>query len=118
MGRRGYTVSSIHGDTGREERDAVMRGFRAPSASPCVLITSDLLAVNDGLWQHASVVINYDLPSNRENYLYRVGRSDSGSRKGVAINFLTNRDVRYLRDIEKYYDTQVNELPMDMAGLI
>ena len=47
-----------------------------------------------------SLVINYDLPSNRENYIHRIGRSGRFGRKGVAINFVTSEDVRILRDIE------------------
>jgi ATP-dependent RNA helicase len=46
------------------------------------------------------LVINYDLPSNRENYIHRIGRSGRFGRKGVAINFVTSEDVRILRDIE------------------
>jgi ATP-dependent RNA helicase len=53
-----------------------------------------------------SLVINYDLPNNRELYIHRIGRSGRFGRKGVAINFVTNDDVRILRDIEQYYSTQ------------
>jgi hypothetical protein len=54
-----------------------------------------------------SLVINYDLPTNRENYIHRIGRSGRFGRKGVAINFLTTDDVRYMKDIETFYNTQV-----------
>lgn len=47
-----------------------------------------------------SLVICYDLPSSRELYIHRIGRSGRFGRKGVAINFVTNEDVRILRDIE------------------
>jgi ATP-dependent RNA helicase len=47
-----------------------------------------------------SLVINYDLPQSRELYIHRIGRSGRFGRKGVAINFVTNDDVRILRDIE------------------
>lgn len=46
------------------------------------------------------MVINYDLPFSRENYIHRVGRSGRFARKGVAINLVTNDDVRTLWDIE------------------
>lgn len=82
-----------------------------------------------------SLVINYDLPINRENYLHRIGRSGRYGRKGVgmdwatagggfnsiclltnyalAINFVKNDDVNVLRDIEQYYATQIDEMPMN-----
>jgi len=54
--------------------------------------------------------MNYDLPSNMANYLHRIGRSGRFGRKGVAINFVTNSDVRTMKDIERYYHTQIEEL--------
>jgi superfamily II DNA/RNA helicase len=53
-----------------------------------------------------------------ECYLHRIGRSGRFGRKGVAINFVTNYDVRTMKDIEKYYHTQIEEMPMDIADLI
>ena len=61
--------------------------------------------------------INYDLPTNRENYINRVGRSSRFGRKGVAINFITANDWGYLRNIEQFYHTQIEEMPMDVADL-
>lgn len=63
-------------------------------------------------------MINYDLPTNRENYLHRIGRSGRFGRKGVAINFVTDDDVPTLRDIEQFYSTQIDEMPMNVADLI
>lgn len=60
-----------------------------------------------------SLVINYDLPNNRELYIHRIGRSGRFGRKGVAINFVKNDDIRILRDIEQYYSTQIDEMPMN-----
>ncbi|XP_042520367.1 eukaryotic initiation factor 4A-III homolog A-like [Macadamia integrifolia] len=65
-----------------------------------------------------SLVINYDLPNNRELYIHRIGRSGRFGRKGVAINFVRNDDIRILRDIEQYYSTQIDEMPMNVADLI
>lgn len=65
-----------------------------------------------------SLVINYDLPNNRELYIHRIGRSGRFGRKGVAINFVKSDDIRILRDIEQYYSTQIDEMPMNVADLI
>jgi superfamily II DNA/RNA helicase len=56
---------------------------------------------------------SYDLPGNRENYIHRIGRSGRFGRKGVAINFVKNDDLKILRDIEQYYSTQIDEMPMN-----
>ena len=63
-------------------------------------------------------MINFDLPLDRENYIHRIGRSGRFGRKGVAINFLTQRDVPCMRDIEQFYNTQIEEMPMNVADLI
>merc|ERR1712072_1303106 len=115
LGEKDFTVSSMHGDMDQQERDVIMREFR--SGSSRVLITTDLLARGIDV-QQVSLVINYDLPTNRENYIHRIGRSGRFGRKGVAINFLTSGDVRYVRDIEAFYNTQIEEMPMNVADLI
>lgn len=77
-----------------------------------VLITTDVWARGIDV-QQVSLVINYDLPNNRELYIHRIGRSGRFGRKGVAINFVKNDDIRILRDIEQYYSTQIDEMPMN-----
>ncbi|XP_064638573.1 eukaryotic initiation factor 4A-I-like isoform X2 [Lineus longissimus] len=115
MQQRDFTVSSMHGDMDQQERDMIMREFR--SGSSRVLITTDLLARGIDV-QQVSLVINYDLPQNRENYIHRIGRGGRFGRKGVAINFITKEDTRQMRDIEQYYNTQIEEMPMNVADLI
>jgi len=110
-----FTVSSMHGDMEQNERDVIMKEFR--SGSSRVLITTDLLARGIDV-QQVSLVINYDLPNNRENYIHRIGRGGRFGRKGVAINFVTTDDVRVLKDIEQFYNTVVEEMPMNVADLI
>jgi len=115
MHSRDFTVSAMHGDMDQKERDVIMREFR--SGSSRVLITTDLLARGIDV-QQVSLVINYDLPTNRENYIHRIGRGGRFGRKGVAINFVTEDDRRSLKDIEQFYNTQVDEMPMNVADLI
>ncbi|XP_064418357.1 eukaryotic initiation factor 4A-II isoform X3 [Latimeria chalumnae] len=115
MQSRDFTVSALHGDMDQKERDVIMREFR--SGSSRVLITTDLLARGIDV-QQVSLVINYDLPTNRENYIHRIGRGGRFGRKGVAINFVTEDDKRILRDIETFYNTTVEEMPMNVADLI
>lgn len=77
-----------------------------------VLIATDLWGRGLDV-QQVSLVINYDLPTSRELYIHRIGRSGRFGRKGVAINFVTDDDISILRDIEQYYGTQIDEMPMN-----
>ncbi|KAF9438637.1 translation initiation factor eIF4A [Entomortierella beljakovae] len=112
---REFTVSAMHGDMEQAQREVIMKEFR--SGSSRVLIATDLLARGIDV-QQVSLVINYDLPTNKENYIHRIGRGGRFGRKGVAINFVTADDTRMLREIEQFYSTQVLEMPMNVADLI
>jgi len=109
---RDFTVSSTHGDIQQNERHVIMSEFRTGSSR--VLITTDLLARGIDV-QQVSLVINYDLPHNLENYLHRIGRGGRFGRKGVAINFVTQQDVKLLKEIEEFYDTQIEEMPANIT---
>lgn len=115
MRENNFTVSSMHGDMPQQEREAIMSEFRKGETR--VLITTDIWARGIDV-QQVSLVINYDLPLNRENYIHRIGRSGRFGRKGVAINFVKDDDVRVLRDIEQYYSTQIDEMPMNVGDLV
>ncbi|KAL0575947.1 translation initiation factor eIF4A [Marasmius crinis-equi] len=110
-----FTVSAMHGNMEQKQREELMKKFR--SGPSRVLITTDLLVRGIDA-QPVSLVINYDLPTNRENYFYRIGRGGRFGRKGVAINFVTTDDVRMLRDIEQFYNTQIDEMPLNVVDLI
>jgi len=115
LGKRDFTCSCMHADLDQSERDLIMREFR--SGSSRILISTDLLARGIDV-QQVSLVINFDLPQSLENYLHRIGRSGRFGRKGVAINLVTPDAVRTLKDIERYYSTQIEEMPMDIADLL
>ncbi|CDR37446.1 CYFA0S01e10726g1_1 [Cyberlindnera fabianii] len=109
-----FTVSAIHSDLSQQERDTIMKEFRTGSSR--ILISTDLLARGIDV-QQVSLVINYDLPSNKENYIHRIGRGGRFGRKGVAINFVTERDIYMMREIEKFYSTQIEELPDTVSDI-
>ena len=115
MREANFTVSFMHGGMPQKERDAIMSEFRAGQSR--VLIATDVWGRGLDV-QQVSLVICYDLPQSRELYIHRIGRSGRFGKKGVAINFVTNEDVRILRDIEQYYSTQIDEMPMNVAELI
>eukprot|EP00919_Chromeraceae_sp_WS-2016_P055471 GHVR01131879.1.p1 GENE.GHVR01131879.1~~GHVR01131879.1.p1 ORF type:complete len:395 (-),score=89.51 GHVR01131879.1:210-1394(-) len=110
-----FTVSCMHGDMPQKERDEIMERFRQGDSR--VMIATDVWGRGLDV-QQVSLVINYDLPNSRELYIHRIGRSGRFGRKGVAINFVRSDDIRILRDIEQYYSTQIDEMPMNVADLI
>jgi len=103
-----FSVACIHGNMNQEERNKVIKEFRDGKSR--VLISTDLLSRGIDI-QQISIVINYDVPKNVDNYIHRIGRSGRYGRKGVAINFVTNNDREQLSSIEKYYNTDIPELP-------
>lgn len=110
-----FAISYIHGDMTPHEREQAMVNFR--NANTRVLISTDLLSRGIDV-QHVSVVINYDIPNNVDNYLHRIGRSGRYGRKGVAINFMTYYDRKKLTDIENHYKIEIGEMPNDVSCLI
>lgn len=112
---RDFTVSATHGDIEQAQRDIILSEFRTGSSR--ILITTDLLA--RGIDVHGvSLVINYDLPRNFEKYIHRIGRSGRFGRKGVAINLIAQNDLTQLKELERYYNTKVEEMPAHIAELL
>ena len=112
--KKGHMISSIHGDLKQFERDSVMRDFR--SGVTRVLVTTDLLARGIDVYQ-VSLVINYEMPKEKETYIHRIGRSGRFGRKGNAINFVTPPEKDQLEEIQKYYNTSIEQLPSDLSEL-
>jgi len=112
-----FTVSAVHGDMSQSDREEIMSEFRAGSTR--ILISTDIWGRGIDV-QQVNLVLNYDLPTNRELYIHRIGRSGRFGRKGVAINFVKDDEAVLLKDIEQFYATQISELPMnafEQAGM-
>jgi len=111
MRRRGFDLDCLHGGMDVPERKRRMDAFRAGKTR--VLITTDLLARGIDV-QQISLVINYDLPHCRENYIHRIGRSGRYGRKGASINLVEPRELRIQAEIEEFYGKTVEPLPGDL----
>ena len=112
MSRDGYPVCCIHSTMSKQDRETALSDFR--SGKYRVLISSNITARGIDI-QQVSCVINFDIPQDISVYLHRIGRSGRWGRKGVGINLITERDVLMMRNIEKYYDTQIVEMPNNVA---
>jgi ATP-dependent RNA helicase DeaD len=95
---RGYDTAAIHGGLVQEQRDRVMNRFRDGAVQ--VLVATDVAARGLDIEQ-VSHVVNYDVPTDPEAYLHRIGRTGRAGRKGVAITLVEPREQRLLRNIER-----------------
>jgi ATP-dependent RNA helicase DeaD len=97
LNAHGYRAEALHGGLNQEQRDRVMKKFRANKTD--LLIATDVAARGLDV-QHVSHVVNYDVPSAAEAYVHRIGRTGRAGRAGVAITFAEPREQRMLRNIE------------------
>lgn len=107
-----FPVCCIHSNMTKIEREKAFYDFR--SGVTRVLISSNVTARGIDI-QQVSIVINFDIPKDVHTYIHRIGRSGRWGRKGTGINFITRRDVPKIKEIERYYHCQINELPENFA---
>lgn len=114
LAAQGFTLEYIHGEMDVAQRKKRMEDFR--SGVVRVLISTDLLARGIDV-QQVSMVINYEMPIQRENYVHRIGRSGRYGKKGVAINLVCGDEINAMKEIETHYSTSILELPEDLSTL-
>ena len=114
MTQAGFPITCIHGDMEVRDRMERMTAFRKGETR--VLISTDLLARGIDV-QQVSLVINYELPTQMDNYIHRIGRSGRYGRKGTAINLLCGDEVRMMEDLKNHYAITVDTLPEDLSQL-
>ncbi|KAH7824931.1 putative ATP-dependent RNA helicase FAL1 [Monocercomonoides exilis] len=113
--RRGINACSIHKGMNYEDRDHNMQDFR--DGKNRVLVTTDEFARCIDV-QQISLVVNYDLPMEKESYIYRIGRSARFGKKGIAINLVTEEDGQMLKDIQEFYGIKIEEMPPSIKELL
>ena len=109
----GFPVCQIHSNMDKNERNQSYIDFK--NGKQRVLISSNVTARGIDV-QQVSTVINFDVPNCIHTYLHRIGRSGRWGRKGVGINFITQRDSKQIKEIEKYYETTIAELTENWAA--
>ena len=111
MGQQGFPLSVIHGEMDVEERKKRMNDFRRGEVR--VMISTDMLARGIDV-QQVSLVINYELPVQKENYIHRIGRAGRFGRKGVTINLISPEEKRAVAEIEEHWKITLEVLPNDL----
>jgi superfamily II DNA/RNA helicase len=113
--RKRLAVASIHGDRTQQEREEALAAFKAGTIR--ILVATDVLARGIDI-EEVSLVINYDVPRELEDYIHRIGRTARADAKGDAITFVSPQDRRYFEAIKTAMgDTLVVlKLPESIAG--
>jgi translation initiation factor 4A len=114
MTTAGFPLSFIHGEMDVEERKRRMKDFR--NGTVRVLISTDMLARGIDV-QQVSLVINYELPTVKENYIHRIGRAGRFGRKGVTINLISKDETRARDEIQDHFKITMSEMPSDLSAI-
>jgi ATP-dependent RNA helicase DeaD len=110
---RGYTAVAVHGDVNQAQRERLLRSFREGHAE--LLIATEVAARGLDI-PDVTHVFNYDIPDDADAYVHRVGRTGRMGRKGDAITFVTPREMRQLRFIEKQIRKKLKPLQVPTPG--
>ena len=104
LASRGYMAEGLHGDLSQTQRDRVMKKFREGTAD--ILIATDVAARGIDI-DNITHVINFDIPQDPESYVHRIGRTGRAGNTGIAMTFITPREFRQLKLIERAANTRI-----------
>lgn len=102
--REGIKAESIHGDRSQDERNRALDNFK--NGKVPVIVATDVLARGIDI-KGVSIIINYDVPHNSDDYIHRIGRTGRYDKSGIAITFVTRRDNRKFEPIERIKDNKL-----------
>src|SRR5205085_4541857 len=101
---RAYAAEALHGDMNQGQRENVLRRLRAGQVE--IVVATDVAARGLDV-ERVTHVVNYDIPNDVESYVHRIGRTGRAGRSGVATLFITPRERRMMREIERFTGTQI-----------
>lgn len=104
---RGYNAAGIHGDLTQDRRSKIMRRFKEGHLD--ILVATDVAARGLDI-SGVTHVYNYDIPSDPDSYVHRIGRTGRAGHHGVSLTFVTPNEMNYLHEIEKL--TRARMLPL------
>jgi len=96
---RGYAADRLHGDMTQQMRERVLKRFREGSVE--LLVATDVAARGLDI-DEIDIVFNYDLPTDPEDYVHRIGRTGRAGRSGRAVTFVYGRDIYRLQSVERF----------------
>jgi ATP-dependent RNA helicase DeaD len=96
---RGYAADRLHGDITQQMRERVLKRFRDGAVE--ILVATDVAARGLDI-EEIDIVFNYDIPTDPEDYVHRIGRTGRAGRSGRAVSFVYGREIYRLQSIERY----------------
>lgn len=105
----GMNTASIHSDLTQDQRNEVMRNFKSRKLQ--ILVATDIVSRGIDI-DSIDLVINYDVPSDAEDYIHRIGRTARAEATGVALTFINPQDQRKFRNIEQLIGSEVMKIPL------
>ncbi|MGM0546160.1 MAG: DEAD/DEAH box helicase [Bacteroidota bacterium] len=108
--KRGVNAVSMHGDRDQDERNKALRMFK--NKTHPVMVATDVLSRGIDI-DDVSLIVNFDVPNNPEDYIHRIGRTGRYDKEGTAITFVSNKDKKYYYAIKDVVGDQlsVKDLP-------
>lgn len=112
--REGIKAASIHGDRTQDERNKALQAFK--NGQVPVIVATDVLARGIDI-KEVSMIINYDVPNNTDDYVHRIGRTGRYDKSGIAVTFVSKRDSRTFSQIERIKGNTIKtiELPQNFS---
>lgn len=107
--RNKFSVADISSDLEQSEREKVLNSFRAKNTR--VLVGTDVVSRGIDI-KDINLVINFDVPSDAEDYVHRIGRTARANTTGVALTFISPNDMRDFASIEKLIEKEVPKAPL------
>ena len=109
LNQKHINCGQMHSDLDQSERDEMM--FQFKSGKIDVLVATDILSRGIDI-DDITMVINYDVPHDAEDYVHRIGRTARADRDGAAITFVNDDDIYYFKQIEKFLEMEVEKAPL------
>ena len=106
---RGYSAAPLNGDVAQAQRERTVNQLKAGKLD--ILVATDVAARGLDV-DRISHVVNYDIPTDTESYVHRIGRTGRAGRTGDAISFITPRERYLLKHIEKATKRPLVEMPL------
>jgi ATP-dependent RNA helicase DeaD len=106
---RGYSVEAMHGDMNQNQREAVIKKLKAGKVE--IVVATDVAARGLDV-ERIGIVVNYDMPGDPESYVHRIGRTGRAGRAGKSIVFVTPRQLKMKREIERYTNQQIEPMKL------
>ncbi|HKL14889.1 MAG TPA: DEAD/DEAH box helicase [Balneolaceae bacterium] len=107
--REGIKAASIHGDRSQEERNKALQAFK--NGQVPVIVATDVLSRGIDI-KEVSMIINYDVPNNTDDYVHRIGRTGRYDKSGIAVTFVSKRDSGTFSQIEKIKGNSIKTISL------